>query len=191
MARPLYHVLTTLPIAWWAGLRWGSPAILVALIGGVGIDIDHLVDYALMRRNQQAKYLVVPLHGWEYPVALIILLKLGLIRRWTRHLQAGWLCHGGRSLRPRLDGPRYKSQECLVPLKTKPTLSMLLIVLTMAWTLHLIMDSAMNGPRQPKFYSIIYRLYWSFNVRRIGWNNNFDLHSWARRDDTPWWRYIY
>ena len=57
--------------------------------------------------------------------------------------------------------------------------------------MHLALDAATNGPRQPRFYSLFYRLRWAFNVRRHGWHEEFDLHGWAEQEHQPWWQYLY
>ena len=211
MARPVYHVLSTLPVVWWAGRRWGPLAALVALIGGVGIDIDHLVDYALLLRIRRASHLVVPLHGWEYPLILLGLIASGAIPRWLRLLPAVWQHRLGngwhvpavqRSRAPdpggaplglfRLVGPLAPAMATTAARCTAwPPWEMLVVVLTVAWTLHLALDSATNGPRQPKFYSLLYRMRWAFNVRRLGWHEELDLHDWANKARQPWWRYLY
>ncbi len=174
MARPVYHVLSTLPVAWWAGRRWGPLAAFVALIGGVGIDIDHLIDYALVRRSRQAEHLVVPLHGWEYPLVLLGLLASGAVARWPR---VG-------AIAPARAAPPARRAPW-------PSWETLMVVLTVAWTMHLALDSATNGPRHPKFYSLLYRLRWAFNVRHLGWHEEFDLHGWAEQTPEPWWRHLY
>ena len=170
MARPVYHVLSTVPVAWWAGRRWGPLAAFVALIGGVGIDIDHLIDYALVRRSRENKHLVVPLHGWEYPLVLLALLASGAVARWP------------------LAPARVSTLSRHVPW---PSWETLVVVLTVSWAMHLALDSATNGPRQPKFYSLLYRLRWAFDVRNRGWHDEFDLHDWAEHAPEPWWRYLY
>lgn len=169
MARPVYHVLSTVPVAWWAGRRWGPFAALAALVGGVGIDIDHLVDYALVRRSRQANRLVVPLHGWEYPLVLLALLASGAVARWPQPAMVG--------------APARRAPW--------PPWEALVVVLTVAWTMHLAVDSATNGPRQAKFYSLLYRLRWVFKIRHRGWHEEFDLHGWAEQERQPWWQYLY
>jgi hypothetical protein len=79
MARPRYHLLASAALgsAFWAAT--GRPATFAApLLSGFLIDVDHLFDYALARTSLRGR-VVLPLHGWEYvPAWLLVDRTLGL-----------------------------------------------------------------------------------------------------------------
>lgn len=69
MARPRVHLALALPV-----LLAPAPALdpltrFAFLAGGVLVDGDHLVDYVL-RHAVDGRWLLLPLHGWEW-VALL------------------------------------------------------------------------------------------------------------------------
>jgi len=72
MARPRWHILTTTPLAAVLWRRWGGPAALGAVAGGVLIDVDHLIDYAWTRAKGEKSHYLAPFHGWEVAVALTL-----------------------------------------------------------------------------------------------------------------------
>jgi hypothetical protein len=65
MARPRVHLAATtlLVVAFNRHLTWCERSVVLAT--GVLIDLDHLVDLALVRRVGQRRWIVLPLHGWE------------------------------------------------------------------------------------------------------------------------------
>jgi hypothetical protein len=48
--------------------RWRSA--IPILIAGVLVDIDHLVDYAANRAGERPVWAILPLHAWEWVMAL-------------------------------------------------------------------------------------------------------------------------
>jgi len=88
-------------------LATGSPAAAAAFsVAGVLVDADHVPDYwretgVNFRRQDfldhfsvhQPRHLLVPLHGWEWPLALAAAaLGLGL-PGWVLAAAAGWFFH--------------------------------------------------------------------------------------------------
>lgn len=65
MARPRFHALLTIPVAWHLRHRWGYPGALALAMMGIFIDGDHLVDWAWMRFTGQRDRFLAPLHAWE------------------------------------------------------------------------------------------------------------------------------
>jgi hypothetical protein len=62
------------------------------------IDSDHIVDWALNGgREDYSRRIVVPLHGWEYPLLLLAVGRAPAVapavRRALVALAAGWACH--------------------------------------------------------------------------------------------------
>jgi hypothetical protein len=72
MARPRVHLAVTALALGLIGRQFSWPERTAALAAGVLVDADHLVDYALNRRGHGRRWLVLPLHGWELPVALLL-----------------------------------------------------------------------------------------------------------------------
>lgn len=77
MARPRVHLLFSLALAWWTWRRWGPAGALAALVAGVLLDADHLVDYAVTGRGRRRTHYFAPLHGWEYPLTLALIALKG------------------------------------------------------------------------------------------------------------------
>lgn len=65
MARPRFHALLTIPVAWHLRHRWGYPGALALALMGIFIDGDHLIDWAWMRVTGQRDRFLAPLHAWE------------------------------------------------------------------------------------------------------------------------------
>ncbi len=87
MPRPRYHTGMSLVLAaLCAWRRWRFPEIAGILIGGVLVDVDHLVQLVVNRRGQ-IDFHVVPLHGWEW----VFLLLRG--NRFARGLATGLAAH--------------------------------------------------------------------------------------------------
>lgn len=77
MARPRVHLLVSTALAWWTWRRWGPAGALAALVAGVLLDADHLVDYAFTGRGRRRTHYFAPLHGWEYPLTLALIALKG------------------------------------------------------------------------------------------------------------------
>jgi hypothetical protein len=60
------------------GRRLTPSERLAAVVGGVLVDSDHLLDLALYRRAGRRRWRVLLLHGWEY---VVLLLAAGAHRR--------------------------------------------------------------------------------------------------------------
>lgn len=72
MAQPRVHlaVATVALLALRRRLHWADCCALLAT--GVLVDADHLIDYALYRWSGRRRWVVTPLHGWEYAAALLL-----------------------------------------------------------------------------------------------------------------------
>ncbi|MCS7002304.1 MAG: hypothetical protein NZ518_05580 [Dehalococcoidia bacterium] len=72
MAKPIVHAVVSagLAAAAYATTRRRDVAI-AAWAAGVLIDVDHFVDLALVKATNSRAWLVLPLHGWEFGVALL------------------------------------------------------------------------------------------------------------------------
>ena len=49
--------------------RWRSA--IPILIAGVLVDVDHLVDYFANRQGERPIWTILPLHAWEWVLALV------------------------------------------------------------------------------------------------------------------------
>jgi hypothetical protein len=72
MARPRIHLAVTALALGLIGRQLSWPERAAALAAGVLVDADHLVDFVLQRRGGDRRWLVLPLHGWEFPAALLL-----------------------------------------------------------------------------------------------------------------------
>lgn len=72
MARPRVHLLVTALAVGLLRQRLTWPEQAAMLATGVLVDADHLVDYLLFRQAGRRRWLVLPLHGWEYGAALLL-----------------------------------------------------------------------------------------------------------------------
>lgn len=97
MARPAAHLIVSTGLATLQWIRTGRLVPTVApFLTGFFIDGDHLVDFARYklsgRKNEQR--IVLPLHGWEYVLALYLIERL-LGPRTAGGLTLGYLGHLG------------------------------------------------------------------------------------------------
>ncbi|HXB96935.1 MAG TPA: hypothetical protein VNZ54_02715 [bacterium] len=88
-------------------LATGSPAAALAFsVAGVLVDADHVPDYwretgVNFRRQAfldhfsvgRPRHLLVPLHGWEWPLALGAASLALALPGWVAAAAAGWLFH--------------------------------------------------------------------------------------------------
>jgi hypothetical protein len=72
MARPRVHLLVTALAVGLLRRRLTGPERVAALATGVLVDADHLVDLLLYRCAGRRRWVVLPLHGWEYGAALLL-----------------------------------------------------------------------------------------------------------------------
>jgi len=73
MPRPRYHAAVSLTLAAVVVLRtrrWRDA--IPILIAGVLVDLDHLVDLAVNRSVGEPRYMIMPLHAWEWVAALLL-----------------------------------------------------------------------------------------------------------------------
>jgi hypothetical protein len=72
LPRPRYHTAVSLALAALVVARtrrWRDA--LPVLVAGVLVDIDHLVDLAANRRTVGVAWVILPLHAWEWVLALL------------------------------------------------------------------------------------------------------------------------
>ncbi|MAG36764.1 MAG: hypothetical protein CL878_11065 [Dehalococcoidia bacterium] len=99
MAYPPWHALAALPVAALAWPQAGWSGVLAACVGGVLIDLDHAVDWLASGGRLDYKVrIILPLHGWELPLALYWWRRqhgptwvAPLIAAWIGHLCLDWL----------------------------------------------------------------------------------------------------
>lgn len=102
MPKPRYHAAVSLGLAALVvarSRRWRDA--LPVLVAGVLVDLDHLFDLGVhrLRRGGPPEYLVLPLHAWEWVLALLTRrtrLSLGLAGGLAAHLA---LDQGNRAIR--------------------------------------------------------------------------------------------
>ena len=67
LPRPRVHAIATIAGVWLLSSKRPSRRTLVsAVVFGVLVDLDHLVDWSWDKRNPSIKRYIVPLHGWEF-----------------------------------------------------------------------------------------------------------------------------
>ncbi|MBI2941294.1 MAG: hypothetical protein HYY04_12740 [Chloroflexi bacterium] len=96
MARPIVHLATTTLVAAVLALLTGRrlPA-LGALVGGVLVDADHLIDLLLYQRLGPGRWgnrLMLPAHGWEL-VGPLAWLESRLAPGMRHAIAVGYLVH--------------------------------------------------------------------------------------------------
>ena len=73
MPRPRYHAAVSLGLAGLVVLRTREwRAAVPVLVSGVLVDLDHLVDLAVVRSTGKIDVLILPLHAWEWVMALVV-----------------------------------------------------------------------------------------------------------------------
>ena len=67
MPKPWVHALVSSGVAaaTYAVTR-RKDATAAAFVAGTLIDADHLVDFAVVKLTKQRRWIILPLHGWEY-----------------------------------------------------------------------------------------------------------------------------
>jgi len=71
--KPRYHTALSLGLAGlvvWRSRRWRDAVPI--LIAGVLVDIDHIVDLLVNRHGSVPKWTILPLHAWEWVLALLV-----------------------------------------------------------------------------------------------------------------------
>lgn len=90
MPLPRYHAMLSLALALVVVRRSGRwRDALPVLVAGVLVDLDHLVDLAANRRAGRLRYLIMPLHAWEWVLGLLVKgsrLSIGLAGGLAAHL---------------------------------------------------------------------------------------------------------
>lgn len=143
VARPLWHVLSAMPPMALALVRDGPLAALATGTGAVLIDVDHLVDWALNGGHQDySQRIVLPLHGWEYPLLILAGTWLSAWAGRRGHITFGRHSSAAARALPGLAG---------------------------GWACHLLLDWLVNRPEQPTGYSLLRRLRHRFQRAPSGW----------------------
>lgn len=78
MARPRFHAVVSLPVAWGLRRRLGPVGAVSFAAMAILIDGDHLTDWVWMRLTRQRNRFLSPLHAWE-----LLLLSAG-VTWWLR-----------------------------------------------------------------------------------------------------------
>ncbi len=97
MARPAVHLATTSALAAVQWIRTGRIAPAIApFLTGFFIDGDHFYEFIRFRLTgrKDQKMVVLPLHGWEYAIALLVVERV-FGRRLAHGLLLGYLLHLG------------------------------------------------------------------------------------------------
>ena len=106
MAYPHWHALATLPVVALAWPRAGWRGAVAACVGGVLVDLDHVVDWLVNGgRLDYRRRIILPLHGWELPLVLYWWRRqhgppwlAPLIAGWFGHVCLDWLVNNPHSL---------------------------------------------------------------------------------------------
>ena len=106
MAYPTWHALATLPVVALAWPRAGWRGAVAACVGGVLVDLDHVVDWlANGGRLDYRTRIILPLHGWELPLVLYWWRRrrgppwvAPLIAAWVGHVCLDWLVNNPNGL---------------------------------------------------------------------------------------------
>ncbi len=73
MPKPRYHAALSIGLAALVVARtrrWR--AAIPILVAGVLVDVDHVVDLWVNRRGDRLKWTILPLHAWEWVLALLV-----------------------------------------------------------------------------------------------------------------------
>lgn len=104
---PKYHVAASITISGILFLIFRSWGLAIAsFVSGIFIDLDHVIDYIFEHGlhldvkkffhffyGEQYKKLTLILHGWEWPVLLVIASWLTDWNPWITGLTVGWGQH--------------------------------------------------------------------------------------------------
>ena len=175
MARPRFHILVTAPLAWAAARRWGPVAAVGAVVGGVLIDGDHLVDYAWTRVTGERSHYFAPLHGWELPLVGAAV--------------AAWAWRQARYASPLPDSwvPRQSPLVGALDVEGLRLVAGASAGLALGIFVHLVHDLVSNRPQHVGAYSLLFRLARGFERAAVGWEQHPDFHGWSH---LPWHRWI-
>lgn len=168
MARPRFHTLVTLPLAWAAHRRWGAAAAAAVVAGGILVDGDHLVDFAWTRFTGGRTHYFAPLHSWELASAL------AAVAAWLLRLPPEQVLPDTMLQRSRTDRDRTMCQ----------LLGGMVAGLALGLWVHLIQDVLTNRPRHAGVYALLYRIRHRFRREATGWNEHSNFHGWSHK---PWY----
>lgn len=170
MARPRFHLLTTIPLAALLYRRRGPFGAAGAVAGGLFIDLDHLVDYAWTKFRGQPTHYLAPLHAWELAAAVAVT-AASLARGSMRKAVPDSLVSPGASRRA-----------------LRTPVGAALAGLAAGMWVHLVHDVVSNRPRHAGVYSIGYRIKHRFRRESTGWSEETGFHSWSALPWYRWWQ---
>ena len=171
MARPRFHALVTVPVAWMATRRWGAAGAVGAIGGGLLIDVDHLIDYGWTKISGKRTHYFAPLHGWE--LSLLLVAAAWWTRREARAAQAppdSWVVSRGRVSSAL--GSRGRSLAAGLTAGA-----------ALGSGIHLVQDVLTNRPEHLGTYLILFRAWHRFERQAIGWGSHPDFQGWS---GMPW-----
>ena len=179
MARPRFHALATVPVAWAVFRRWGRAAGAGFLLTGIFVDFDHLADYVWVRWQRQRTHFLAPLHAWELAAAG------GAYALWRRRRAPAHPCVPFP--------PDDISSGAAAPDDLAPDIAQrhwkddLFSGLVAGLLFHLVQDVLTNRPRHPGVYALTYRIAHRFRRERIGWKGHKTFHDWSSQ---PWYTWL-
>jgi hypothetical protein len=88
MARPRVHLAAAGLVLGLFHRHLSGPERVMLVAASVLIDVDHLLDYTLRRRQGRRRWVVLLLHGWEY---VLVLALVGRRTRWAGPLRGAAL----------------------------------------------------------------------------------------------------
>jgi hypothetical protein len=172
MARPRFHALLSVPLAWGSYRCWGAGGAAGALAAGTLVDLDHLVDYAWTRLRREKSHYIAPLHGWE------LALGTSALALWAQRAARAHASPPDTVVRPRYGLAGALGQTWAAGLVTG---------LAAGLWLHLVQDLLTNRPRHAGVYALSYRLRHGFKREVTGWGEHTKFHGWSH---LPWYKWF-
>lgn len=73
MPKPIFHAAVSSVIAAGTFAATGKASYAAAaLAAGTMLDADHFVDFAVVKGTREHKWIVLPLHGWELGLGMLL-----------------------------------------------------------------------------------------------------------------------